>query len=233
MVNSKGMTAGGRLLADVAGGHLPVLLADGVDHVAGGHAHFGHLLRVEPQPHAVVLLAELHAVADAVHTGDLVLELDGGVVAQVELVVAALGGIEPDNEQDVRAALAGGDAGLLDDVGQKGQGQVDAVLHQHLGEVQIDAGAERGGQLVGAVVVRLRHHVHHVFDAVNLLLDGGGHRVGHELGVGARVGTGDDDARRGNLRILGEGQVEDGHRPRQGDDDGQDRREDRPFDEEM
>ena len=36
--------------------------------------------------------------------------------------------------------LRRGDAGLLDDVGQQRQGQVDAVLHQHLGHVQVDAG---------------------------------------------------------------------------------------------
>jgi len=56
--------------------------------------------------------------------------------------------------------------------GRKRQGQVDAVLHQHLGEVQIHAGLERDGQGVRPVVVRLGHHVHHVFDAVDLLLDG-------------------------------------------------------------
>ncbi len=73
--------------------------------------------------------------------------------------------------------------------GKQRQGQVDAVLHQHLGEVQIDAGLEGDGQGVRAVVVRLRHHVHHVFDAVDLLLDGGGHGVGDVLGVGAGIGA--------------------------------------------
>ena len=101
-------------------------------------------------PHAVVLLAELLAVADAVHAGDLVLDLDGGEVAQVELVVAAVGRVDGDDLQDVRVALAGGDAGLLDHVGQQRQGQVDAVLHQHLGEVQVDAGLEGDGQGVAS-----------------------------------------------------------------------------------
>ena len=81
--------------------------------------------------------------------------------------------------------LRRGDAGLLHHVGQQRQGQVDAVLHQHLGEVQIDPGLEGDRQVVGAVVVGLRHHVQHVFDAVDLLLNGGGHRVGHVVGVGA------------------------------------------------
>ena len=181
------LAGAGRLLADVAGGHLPVLLAQGVGHVAGGHVQRRQPVRVDPDPHAVVLLAELLTVADAVHAGHLVLDLDGGEVAQVELVVAAVGRVDGDDLQDVRVALAGGDAGLLDHVGQQRQGQVDAVLHQHLGEVQVDARLEGDGQGVGAVVVRLRHHVHHVFDAVDLLLDGGGDRVGDDLGVGAGV----------------------------------------------
>ena len=135
--------------------------------------------------------------------------------------------------QDVRVALARGDAGLLDHVGQERQGQVDAVLHQHLGEVQVDARLEGHGQGVGAVVVRLRDHVHHVLDAVDLLLDGGGHRLGDDLGVGAGVGALDDDARRRDLRVLRERQVEDGDGAGQGDDDRQHRGEDRPVDEEV
>ena len=138
---------------------------------------------VDPDAHAVILLAEQEHVADAVHAGDFVLELDGGVVAEVELVVAVLSGeIEADDEQDVGVAFARGDAGLLDHVGQLRQGQVDAVLHQHLGEIQIDAGLERDGQAVGAVVGGLRRHVEHVLDAVDLLLDGGGHATRRRSG---------------------------------------------------
>ena len=48
-----------------------------------------HLLRVEPEPHAVVALAEVGDVADARQARQLVAELDGGVVAQVEAVAAA------------------------------------------------------------------------------------------------------------------------------------------------
>ena len=68
-----------RLLAEMAGGHLHVLLADGVGHVGGGQVQRRQPLRIDPEAHAVVLLAELLAVADAVHAGQLVLDLDGGV----------------------------------------------------------------------------------------------------------------------------------------------------------
>ena len=67
--------AGGhRRLADLPGRHLHVLLAQGADHVAGGQVAGGQLLRVEPDPHAVVLLAEEGHVAHALQPRQLVLD---------------------------------------------------------------------------------------------------------------------------------------------------------------
>ena len=225
------LAAGGRL-ADLAGRDLHVLLPDGVDHVHGRQAARGQPVGVYPDAHTVVLFAEQEHVADAVHALYFVRDVNEGVVADVQLVEAVVRRIEADDEQDVGVAFAGGDADLLDHVGQLRQGEVDAVLHQHLGEIQVDAGLERHAEAVGAVVGCLRGHVEHVFDAVDLLLDGGGDALGHGLGVGAGVGGGDDDARRRDLRVLGDRQVEYGDSPGQGNDDGQDRGEDRPVDEE-
>ena len=75
----------------------------------------------------------------------------------------------------------------LDHVGQQRHGQADAVLHQDLGQVQVDAVLEGHRQVVRAVVGALRRHVHHVLDAVDLLLDGRGHRLGDHLGAGAGI----------------------------------------------
>ena len=72
-------------------------------------------------------------------------------------------------------------------VGQLRHGQRDAVLHQHLGHVQVGAQLEGDRQRVGAVVGALRRHVEHVLDAVDLLLDRRGHGVGHHLGVGPGI----------------------------------------------
>ena len=66
-------------------------------------------------------------------------------------------------------------------VGQLRHGQRDAVLHHHQGGVQIGAQVEGDRQVVGAVVAALRRHVEHALDAVDLLLDRRGHRVGHHL----------------------------------------------------
>ena len=90
-------------------------------------------------------------------------------------------------QQDVRRPLLGGHADGPDHVGQRRLGDGDAVLHQHLGHVDVGADLERHVQGVGAVVVALRRHVHHLLDAVDLLLDRRGHGVGHHLGVGPGV----------------------------------------------
>ena len=52
------LAVGDRRLADLAGGDLRVLLADRRGDVAGRHVAGGELLGVDPDPHAVVALAE-------------------------------------------------------------------------------------------------------------------------------------------------------------------------------
>src|SRR5204863_367712 len=83
-----------------------VLLAQRPDHVAGGQVARRQLVRVEPDAHAVVLLAELEDVADALHAGQRVLDLDGGEITQIKLVVIGLAGggvdvgVEVDDQED-------------------------------------------------------------------------------------------------------------------------------------
>ena len=84
----EGLAVGHRRLAELAGGDLDVLLGDRVDHVRGGQVAERHLLRVEPDPHAVVALADIGDVADAVEPGQLVAKLDRRVVAQVQVVAS-------------------------------------------------------------------------------------------------------------------------------------------------
>src|SRR5262249_46200311 len=109
-----------RGLADLPGGDLVVLLADRLDHVGGGQVAGGQFFRVEPDAHAVVALAEQEDVADPRHAEQLVADLHQGVVAQVQLRVAAVGlcrgrgRVDGKAHQDVGRALQGGDPGLLD-----------------------------------------------------------------------------------------------------------------------
>ncbi len=143
------------LLANGAGGNLDVLFADGVDHVAGGQVPGGNLVRVEPDPHRVITRAEELDVARARDAGQGVLDLEGGVVSQIDLVVAAIGGEQMNHHGQVGRLLGGRDAQLSDFFGQLGQRLRDAVLHLHLGFVNVGSQLERDGQRHHAVRGRL------------------------------------------------------------------------------
>jgi hypothetical protein len=110
--------------------------------------------------------------------------------------------------------------------------QGNAVLHKHLGHVEVHAVLEGDCERVGAVVGALRSHVHHVFDAVDLLLDGSCHGVGHDLGVGAGINGRDFHCGRRDLRILGDRQAKHGDQPGQCHEDRQHGCENRPVNKE-
>ncbi len=220
-----------RRLADLPGGHLRVLLLDGGHDVAGRQIARGHPLRVEPEPHAVVALAEIGDVAHALQARQLVFELDRGVVAQVQVVAQAAGREQIDDHQHAGRFLLHRHAPPLHQLGQDRLGQRHAVLHEHLGHVQVDVIVKRDGQRVAAVVAALRRHVQHVFHAVDLLFDRRGHGVGHHLGVCARVRGRDFDRGRRDLRVLRDGQRKQRDPAGQRDDDRQHRGKDRPVDE--
>ena len=77
-----------RLLADLPGGDLQVLLADGRHHVVGAQIQRGQFVRVQPDPHAVVPLAHVSHIGHALEPSQFVLDLDRGVIAQIDVVVA-------------------------------------------------------------------------------------------------------------------------------------------------
>ena len=91
----------------------------------------------------------------------------------------------------------------LDLLRQLGLGDGDAVLHEHLGHVEVRAQLERDVEVHLPVVRALRRHVEHPLDAVDFLLDGRGHGVGHGLGVGAGIGRRDLHGRAARLRDTG------------------------------
>ncbi len=194
-----------------------VLLAQHGGHVGGRQVTGRELVRIDPDAHAVIALAEHEQVADTFDAGDFVLDLDGRVIAQVGGAEAAVGRIHVNDQQDVRRFLAGRDPGLLDHVGQKRHGQVDAVLHHDLGQVEIDALVKGDREGVAAVVVGLRRHVEHPLDAVDLLLDRRRHGLGHDLGAGAGIGAVHLNGRRRHRRKLGQRQREIGQAASQRD----------------
>ena len=107
------LALGHRLLADLPGGHLDVLLGDGRDHVHGAEVQRRHLVGVEPDPQAVVALAEVGDAGDAGEPAQLVLDVDRRVVAQEQVVVAAVGRDQVHDHQRVGRHLLDVDAFVL------------------------------------------------------------------------------------------------------------------------
>ncbi len=99
-----------RLGAELAGGDLHVLLAHRAQHVAGGQAARGDLVRIEPQAHRVVAAAEQLRVADAGDARQLVLDVQAHVVAQVQRVVLAVRRDQVHHHQEHRRLLLRGHA---------------------------------------------------------------------------------------------------------------------------
>ena len=109
----------------------------------------------------------------------------------------------------------------------------DAVLHQHLREVEIGADLEGHGQRIGAVGAAVGLHVEHVLDAVDLLLDRQRHGVDHGLGARAGIARGDLHGRRHHVGILRDREIEQRHAADQDHQHGDDVGENRPLDEEF
>ncbi len=210
---------GSRRLTDLPGGRIEVLGADRIRHVHGGHVQCRQLLRVEPGADAIVALAQVVDVRHSVHPQQLVLDIDRGEVAQVDVVVAVVRRKEIDDHQHVGRLLADRDPLVLDLGRQLRHGERHAVLHHDEGRVHVGADIEGDGQGVRAVVAHLRGHVEHAVDAVDLLLDRRRHRIGHHRSAGPGIVDGHRDARRRDPRVLRHRKVNERDPADQGDDE--------------
>src|SRR6185369_72235 len=112
------------------------------DHVTRGEVTCGHLLRIQPHAHGVVAGAEHAHVTHARQSRQRVADIQRGVVAQVERVVAVIGrGEVHDHEEGGRALLHGYTDGAHI-FRQTRQRLLHAVLHLYLRAVDVGTNAE-------------------------------------------------------------------------------------------
>ena len=197
-----------RRRADLARGDLLALLLDRLDDVLRHQPAHLQLVRIEPDPHRILAGAEHRHIADAGQSRQLVAEIDGGVVAQIQAVIGRVRRGQRDEQQDRGRLLLHGDALVLHRLRQLRQRARHPVLHQHLREVEVGADLERDGQRIGAVGGAVGLHVEHVLDAVDLLLDRQRHGIDHGLGAGAGIARRDLHRRRHHVGILRDRQAE-------------------------
>ena len=220
------------LLADLPRPVEGVLAGDRLLDVGGGDPERGHAVRVHPDPHGLVGDAHDRGLAGAGHALDRVEDVDVRVVGDVLAAVALLLRVDADQHHDRRGLLLHRDALLHHGRRQLGHGEVDPVLHLHLGDVGVGVEGEVDGEGQDAGGGARRRHVEHVVDAVDLGLDGRRHRVGEGLRVGARVDGGHRHLHGRDRGVLLDRQGAHGHEAGQAQDDRDDRGEDRALDEE-
>ncbi|MNS52390.1 hypothetical protein D3C72_851030 [compost metagenome] len=218
----------GRGRAQCTGSHLTVLFTNRVDHIGGGQVARSGLVRIEPHPQRVVAHAEQLHITDTAQTRQLILDVEQGVVGQVEHVVAFVRRGQVHNHRQVGRRLVHSDTDARHFFGKFWLGPGHAVLHLHLRVVQVSTQREGDGQGDLAVSGRLRGHVQHVLDAGDRLLQRSGHGFTDDFRVGTREVGADHNGRRYHFRVFADRQLE--QRDRAGDQDQQrkHRCEDRP-----
>ena len=222
-----------RRLVKHAGCDLHVLPLQRQHDVVGGEANRLHSIRIEPDAHGVIARSEHDDRADAVDARDCVRDLERSVVGDEQRVARFVGRIQVHDHHQVGRALVHRHADVAHIGRQARLRDSDAVLHLHLGNIEIGADVKGDRDREAAVRRRVRRKIDHVLDAVDLLFDRRDHGRGHHVGAGARVLSGYRDGGRRDLGILRDRQAHEGDAAQNHKYDGDHRGEDRPLDEEM
>jgi hypothetical protein len=138
-----------------------------------------------------------------------------------------------DGKQDVRRRFSDLHAQALNVFGQARQRILNAVLGEHLRDVQVGSDPKRHGNGELAVAGRLAAQVKHVLNAVDLLLERRCHRPRHGVGGRARIDCCDLYGGRHDLRILRDRQDRQRAKTNQRHEDAEDRRQDGPVNEDV
>ena len=133
----------------------------------------------------------------------LSLQLQRREIAQEKRVVAIVLGGKRDDLKRRRFLLLGHDALLLNRHRQLRHRRRDAVLDEHLGEIQIRANFKSHGQRVAAIARAVGLHVEHLFHAVDLLFDRQGDRLEQDFRARAGIGRRHLNRGRRDRWILG------------------------------
>ena len=175
------------LAPDAAGGIRGVLLLDRGRDVRHGEAELRHAVGVEAQQHREVELAERARITHAGEPLELVVDIDLRVVVQVFGVVPRIVGGKRQYDQKGRLALAHRDTVAHHFLRQLRLGEGDLILHVHGRQIRVTRDVEVDRQVHDPVARVRRLEVQQAFHARQLLLDRGGHRIGHVLRRCTRV----------------------------------------------
>ncbi len=202
------------------------------DDLGRRDAELCQLIRLDPHPQRVLSAEHLHT-PDTLDAGQLVLQVDDGVVGQEVRAVLAVRRAHRDNHERRGLSLLHHDAGRVDLRRQLGLRLRHAQLRQHLIDIGIRFDVEVHVHRRLPVVGVLRVHVNAVVDTVDLLLDGCSNGLYQCARVGSRVGRLHLHLGRNDVGILRGWQRQHRHATQDHRQDGDHDRHDRPADKEL
>ncbi len=222
-----------RRLIEGAGRDLDVLPLQRRHHVICGQPQRLHPVGIEPDPHGIVAAAEHDERTDAIDACQSVLDFDRGVVGDEQRVARFVGREQMHDHHQVGRTLGHGDADIAHVSRQARLRDGDPVLHLNLRDIEVGADVEGDRDREFSVRGRIRRHVKHVLDAVDLLLDRCDYRRGDHVGARTRILTAHIDDGRSDFRILRDRQPRKCDAAKDHEYDRDHGGEDRPVDEEM
>ena len=219
-------------LAQGSSRRLYVLILNGRLNIGGRQPQFGEFVRASPDAHGIVALADDGRASHTRHAAQLVHYIDGGVVTQVNLVVAIARRVDAHHRHHVGRLLLDGHPVSRHFRRQIALGGLYAVLHVHRSQVQAGSDLKSAGQAVAAVVGALRRHVEHFVGAIHLLFQRNGDRLFHHGRIGAAIDGFHGHRGRRDLGVLRDWERD--HRQRSGNEDNEreNDRQDRAMNEE-
>ncbi len=170
-------------------------------------------------------------MTDAVEPRQHVDDVDGRVVAEIELIVRALRRRDDDHLQQSRGFLAYRQTLTGHLLGKLRLGERRAVLHVNGVNVGIGAERERDVERIAAIRAAGRLIIERVVDAVDLLLDWLRDRGLYDFGVCAGIVGRERHLRRYDVGELRNRYNKNSEKPRQRNDDRDDKGEARSIDE--
>ena len=152
--------------------------------------------------HRVIELAEQEGLADPLGPGQLVDDIDGGVIGDEERVVFPVFAVERNELQYRGRFLLDRQSLLLELRGQLRERRLDAIIDVDRVDVGIGAKLKTYGEVIAPVIAARALHVDHLVDADDLRLERLRDGSFEHCGGGAGIDRGDLDLGRYDIGEL-------------------------------
>ncbi len=192
----------GRRNTDFTSRILVVLFLNRLSDVDCCDAEFGHFLRVKPDTHRALRVAEDFRVSDTVHAFNRVNNVLIDVVGQLNRFIFAVRRVKRHQHQCLFASFANVDAVLTNRVGKPAFSGPNSVVDFKHRIVRVGPHFERAGNADHTVGADGGFIVEQPVNTGELIFDRSRDRLCQSFGIRALIRGGHENSRRSNFRIL-------------------------------